>query len=577
MLVEPDISPLAKRLAEENNVNWRGLNGSGAGGKIVERDVLEYLAKVMAGEEDLNPTAEPLPEGMDAWPEDDVRSFYGGAVPSESSSDDDLYIDTPDLGSFDETPVAASTHVSSEDTTSLDEDIFLIDEEESVTHVAQSAVPAFEEPFGMSDDIETLEGEAEVATFDEISEFDDAETEVMAAITGDGGEDLFTTDDDVEGLASLFVDDITTADEMATDDVLVQEGDVMVVEADTVTTKSEQSAYEEGAYEAVITFEAPPEPEFEIPAFAESEPLAQEDVLEAFTPETTEAVDVDVVTFEADVMAESISEDSFVTLDKGEVEMIEEVQLEGDVAEEPAFVESAFADPAFTEPVVEHIIEEVGEYQQTESSFDDVIPAVGTAVAGAGIAAAMTSDPVITPSVQAGNLPLVSYGVLLRRHVDLSSLIQAQHAITEEIGQEEPVSMASLLLRAAAKAQHKVSLLSGQIGLAVIRDGGVSVVVVNEASSAPFRQVLGQTQQALAAYKTDSVALVVADMSGFDIDEAVLNVGAPVLTLGRTMYDSSKGTHHSTLSLSGNVSVESGAKFLSAVAELLNAPVRLVV
>lgn len=567
MLVEPDISPLAKRLAEENNVNWRGLSGSGAGGKIVERDVLEYLAKVMAGEEDLNPTAEPLPEGMDAWPEDDVRSFYGGATPASSeSSSDDLYLDTPDLGSFDDiAPVAASTHtVTNEDTAGLDEDIFLIEddlEDTTVTHVAQSAVPAFEEPamdFDMGDDLETIEGVAEVATFDDIAEFDDVETEVMAAISGDSSEDIFTSDDDVENLASLFVDDIST------DDITGEDAELMMAEMDAVTIAPEQPTYE-----AVSSFEAPAEPEFEIPAYATSEALPQEDVLEAFSPEA----DVDVVTFEADTMAENISEDSFTTLEQPEVEMIEEVQLESEVAQEPVF-----AEPAFVESTVEHVTQEVSDYQQPEPSFNDVIPAVG-AVAGAGIAAAMTSEPVVTPSVApvAGNLPLVSYGVLLRRHVDLSTLIQAQHAVAEEIGQEEPVSITSFLLRAAAKAQHKVSLVSGQIGLAVIRDQGVSVVAVNEASSVPFRQVLSQTQQALSSHQTDSVALAVADMSGFDIDEAVLNIGTPVLTLGRTMYDSSKGTHHSTLSLSGNVSIESGTKFLSAVAELLNAPVRLVI
>ena len=67
---EPGITPLAQRLAEENNVDWRSLAGSGDDGTIVERDVLEYLARVMAGEA-LDPTPEPLPEGMDAWPEAD--------------------------------------------------------------------------------------------------------------------------------------------------------------------------------------------------------------------------------------------------------------------------------------------------------------------------------------------------------------------------------------------------------------------------------------------------------------------------------------------------------------------------
>ena len=72
---EPDISPLARRLAEENNVRWQELAGTGAGGKVVERDVLEYLARVMSGEEAVDPTPEPVPEGMEAWPDEDVAGY----------------------------------------------------------------------------------------------------------------------------------------------------------------------------------------------------------------------------------------------------------------------------------------------------------------------------------------------------------------------------------------------------------------------------------------------------------------------------------------------------------------------
>jgi hypothetical protein len=70
---QPDIAPAAKRLAEANNVNWRTLRGSGEGGSVLERDVLEYLARVMRGEEAADPTPEPLPEGLSAWPEEPER------------------------------------------------------------------------------------------------------------------------------------------------------------------------------------------------------------------------------------------------------------------------------------------------------------------------------------------------------------------------------------------------------------------------------------------------------------------------------------------------------------------------
>jgi hypothetical protein len=95
---QTDIAPLAKRLAEENNVDWRRLRGSGEGGRVVERDVLEYLARVMAGDEDVDPTPEPLPEGMAAWPEEDVQAFeheQRGEVPppiGESTVEDEIFL-----------------------------------------------------------------------------------------------------------------------------------------------------------------------------------------------------------------------------------------------------------------------------------------------------------------------------------------------------------------------------------------------------------------------------------------------------------------------------------------------------
>jgi hypothetical protein len=94
---EPDIAPLARRLAEENNVDWRHLTGSGDGGRVVERDVLGYLARVMAGEEDVDPTPEPVPDGMVAWPEDDVAAYrardaHASEVESPPTLDDELFL-----------------------------------------------------------------------------------------------------------------------------------------------------------------------------------------------------------------------------------------------------------------------------------------------------------------------------------------------------------------------------------------------------------------------------------------------------------------------------------------------------
>ncbi|WP_018110420.1 E3 binding domain-containing protein [Thermus igniterrae] len=67
---EPRITPLARRLAEENGIDWRRLQGTGPDGTIVERDILAFLAKVMAGEVDLPPMPEEPPPQV---PEADLR------------------------------------------------------------------------------------------------------------------------------------------------------------------------------------------------------------------------------------------------------------------------------------------------------------------------------------------------------------------------------------------------------------------------------------------------------------------------------------------------------------------------
>jgi hypothetical protein len=56
-MMEPQISPLAKRLAEENSIDWRVIRGTGPEGRVIERDILTYLAKIMSGE--IDPPAMP--------------------------------------------------------------------------------------------------------------------------------------------------------------------------------------------------------------------------------------------------------------------------------------------------------------------------------------------------------------------------------------------------------------------------------------------------------------------------------------------------------------------------------------
>lgn len=66
---EVKITPLARRLAEENGIEWRQIKGTGPDGAVVERDILAFLAKVMAGEVNLPPTPEEVAPPAGAIPD----------------------------------------------------------------------------------------------------------------------------------------------------------------------------------------------------------------------------------------------------------------------------------------------------------------------------------------------------------------------------------------------------------------------------------------------------------------------------------------------------------------------------
>ncbi|WP_029478005.1 E3 binding domain-containing protein [Deinococcus frigens] len=62
------ITPLARILAEANGIDWQQLRGSGSGSTVVEQDILNYLSRVMSGEEE--PPAPPVDEMPGGWADD---------------------------------------------------------------------------------------------------------------------------------------------------------------------------------------------------------------------------------------------------------------------------------------------------------------------------------------------------------------------------------------------------------------------------------------------------------------------------------------------------------------------------
>jgi pyruvate/2-oxoglutarate dehydrogenase complex dihydrolipoamide acyltransferase (E2) component len=176
------------------------------------------------------------------------------------------------------------------------------------------------------------------------------------------------------------------------------------------------------------------------------------------------------------------------------------------------------------------------------------------------------------------DLPLASPGLFLRNHIELTPLIEAQAAVGRSLGRE--VSLAAFLVRAAARALESQPLASDKrVALAILTESGLGVKAVPEADGASFAQLLEQVAELSASSELarDEADLLVADMSAYGIDEAVLNAGLPVLTLGRILVNSKSGQRHSTLSLSGDLPPAKAARFLSQVTELIGSPIELVI
>ena len=131
-MTEPKITPLARRLAEENGIDWHNLEGTGPDGTIVERDILAFLAKVMAGEVELPP------EPSDAAPPE--------AVPDISQVQEVLAREGVDIGDLvPETPIeppaAVEAAPTAEEVFVEEETFFEVDFEEEVAEAVPAPTP----------------------------------------------------------------------------------------------------------------------------------------------------------------------------------------------------------------------------------------------------------------------------------------------------------------------------------------------------------------------------------------------------------------------------------------------------
>ena len=490
---QPDIAPLARRLAEENNVDWRRLRGSGDAGRVVERDVLEYLARVMAGDEAVDPTPEPVPEGMQAWPEADVRA---GSV--EAARDE------------------------VELTSTIEDDIFLFDESDSDDDVAAVAEADHAAPDGTPPAPPTGEAAAG-AVFDRVD----------ASSAGDP-----TTDDDLE------------------EDLLIAgDGDPA------------PSAEDAAALDEAVTIASDPELP-DLFGAADAGPRDADETPALFADEAPDAADGDAGWFGGPELG---IEDDGAATEAGQrgrafddVPSLDEASLDVPSLDEPSLDEPTVDALSLDEPS----LEEPSDHRDAD---------VGAAAVGA-MAPPVAGPQEHVPIASFADVPLLRHGHVWRRQVDLSALVAAQADLAGDLGRTEPVPLAAFLVRASQKA---AAANGGAVALACLERDAIRCVRMDSAEG--FAATVEAVERALAADGGGSPGhteadLVVADLSEFGVDDAVVRVGAPVLSLGRVLIDNLSGGRRAYLAMSGDgADGADAAQLLARVAEMLEAPVRVVV
>ncbi|MBB6099175.1 hypothetical protein HNR42_002611 [Deinobacterium chartae] len=184
------IAPLAKRLAEENGIDWRKIQGSGPDGRVIERDILNYLSRIMSGDEELpsDPVDPPPPAweaelggvdvqamaqaGVDADITDFVASSSVRSAPRAAETEDDAILaheDAPSSEAPGEAGAQAAGDEFGEDDFVLDLDLDDLEDEPAAAapdappapsehpaatrpHLGENELeaPAVDEPYGFS-------------------------------------------------------------------------------------------------------------------------------------------------------------------------------------------------------------------------------------------------------------------------------------------------------------------------------------------------------------------------------------------------------------------------------------------
>ena len=523
--MEPMIAASARQLAEENGLDWRRIKGSGTGGQINEGDVLDYLMRVMSGEEELpEGSVDPIPATL----EQDMaamRSMIAGSGMAEEGELDSLMASTPALEPmFAPEPILAQAdqemledemlgnEMSEEERMaaisapavddSLEADDFDFDMEDPLAASAAVPLPSYEAaPEPMAASAEPKSVPAELPSFEPM---------VLEDVTPLSDEDL----------AALMGDPLPSASVLP--DALPVQMAAPVLEDDFAASSPEQDELEEVSAASVALEPAYTEPAYTEPAYTEP----------AYTePAYTEPEQTDL---EPEPMAASAVQDSATDL--------EPLSAAPAVEDKPALEEDYAA------------LAGVPVLSVPEPVPDEPVPAEPVLAAPVPVYIP-ASVPVYAP-MASNRLSEVS----LRVQFDVSVLQEAALQLEPLIGQ---VGMAFFLARAVSRHAH----LLGQ--------SAVSHSRLSNGSYAPLHGIASDFKAALEDYGSaaagEALGIAVAYAGELGLEEASSAQAAYTVSLGKPFGETTG------LTLRGEVSVQVGAAFLNAVADSLHKPITLLV
>jgi hypothetical protein len=562
------IAPLAKILAEANGIDWQRLQGTGEGGMVVEQDILNYLSRVMSGEEEPPETPVDLPPPD--WEGDLAASNFDMAALSAAGVDADItsFIEQarPSAPQIPATPAAAFE----EDAMEFEMDEGEDDGEDLLTTEPPVLAPA---------------AELDVPELD-VPELDVPE---VAAAAPEPEPVLVEPESEVQPAAAVVPERIVVPESVQPEPVQPQPVQPQPVQPEPVQIPAAAAAVvppaaaaSKGGLGGLLSrlYQNRAAPQDTPAAPVVNTPMPSTPMPSAPAPSmvgpafATPKDDVSMPTLSVpDVAAPNITVPDIAVPSLAAADVAAPELTAADLP-----IEAEQNTPDFSAPQVDVDAPLVSgpvtnDGAQPWASKDDVVPMVAAATPAAPdvqsiptpdpVAAAMAGAAVAAGPASATDAPAalprdaVWFGTYLRRDAHVAAAADLREQLSEALSRDVP--MALLVARAA---QHHAAILD------------LSAVAIQDPSTGRTRSAqLGSLRDAVTALDTDhdgTPDLLVVDAGLLDLDD-LHYPHALTLSVGRVQGG------RAALTLNGNVDTERAARFLASVAQTLEKPVILVV